>query len=111
MPRSPFSLRSRRRGDDSVVGLEIEPSHIAAAEVSVNGSVTVKRAAVHMLQPRLVRDGEATDVDALAAQISELFEANGFDKRVRVGLAHQRIVVRTIGTPENSATVELDPTA
>jgi type IV pilus assembly protein PilM len=99
MPRSPFSFRSRRRGDESVVGLEIEPSHVAAAEVSVNGSVTVKRAAVQMLQPRLVRDGEAADVEALAAQITELFEANGFDKRVRVGLAHQRIVVRTIDIP------------
>jgi len=99
MPRSPFSHRSRRNAGDSVVGLEIEPSHIAAAEVSVNGTLTVKRAAVQMLTPRLVRDGEATDVEALAAEISKLFDESGLDRRVRLGLAHQRIVVRTIDVP------------
>jgi type IV pilus assembly protein PilM len=99
MPRSLLRSRSRRRADESVVGLEIEPSHVAAAEVSVNGALTVKRAAVQLLEPRLVRDGEATDVDALAAQIDALFEEHGLARRVRVGLAHQRVVVRTIAIP------------
>jgi type IV pilus assembly protein PilM len=108
MPRSPFTLRSRRHAGDTVVGLEIEPSHIAAAEVSVNGKLVVERAAVQLLEPRLVRDGEPTDVEALAARISEMFETNGFGRRVRVGLAHQRIVVRTLDIPMVDDPRELD---
>ena len=39
-----------------VVGLELDPGHIAAAEVSVNGSVRLKRGAVAELRPGLVQN-------------------------------------------------------
>jgi type IV pilus assembly protein PilM len=97
MPR--LSIKSRRSSDDSVVGLEIEPSHIAAAQVSVNGSLTVDKAAVSMLQPRMLRDGEPEDIDALATAIRTMLDDAGLGRRVRLGLAHQRIVVRTIDIP------------
>jgi type IV pilus assembly protein PilM len=97
MPR--LSFKSRRSSDDSVVGLEIEPSHIAAAQVRVNGTLSVDKAAVSMLQPRMLRDGEPEDVDALATAIRTMLDDAGLGRRVRLGLAHQRIVVRTIDIP------------
>jgi type IV pilus assembly protein PilM len=97
MPR--LSFKSRRSSDDSVVGLEIEPSHIAAAQVRVNGTLTVDKAAVTMLQPRMLRDGEPEDIEALAAAIRTMLDDAGLGRRVRLGLAHQRIVVRTIDIP------------
>ena len=45
----------------TVVGLDLDPSHIAAAEVHVNGSLTVKKGAVVALRPGVLRDGEASD--------------------------------------------------
>lgn len=91
-----------------VVGLDIEPSHIAAAEASVNGRVAVERAAVAPLAPGIVRDGEVTDVEGLSATLKEFFAANGLGKRVRLGVANQRIVVRTIELPVLQPGPELD---
>jgi type IV pilus assembly protein PilM len=91
--------KSRRSTDDTVVGLEIEPSHIAAAHVHVNGTLSVDKAAVTMLQPRMLRDGEPEDIDALATAIRTMLDDAGMSRRVRLGLAHQRVVVRTIDLP------------
>jgi type IV pilus assembly protein PilM len=88
-----------RKNPRTVVGLDIEPSHIAAAEATVNGRVTVLRAAVSPLAPGIVRDGEVTDVEALAAALKSFFSAHKLGKRVRLGVANQRIVVRTIDMP------------
>jgi type IV pilus assembly protein PilM len=83
----------------TVVGLDIEPSHLAAAEAIVNGRVAVERAAVGPLAPGLMRDGEVTDVDGLSAALKDFFSAHKLPKRVRLGVANQRIVVRTIELP------------
>jgi type IV pilus assembly protein PilM len=83
----------------TVVGLDIEPSHLAAAEAIVNGRVAVQRAAVGPLAPGLMRDGEVTDVDGLSAALKDFFAAHKLPKRVRLGVANQRIVVRTIELP------------
>ena len=96
--------RSGRR----VVGLDVEPSHLAAAEASANGHVAVERAAVGPLAPGLVRDGEVTDPQGLAAALKEFFSAHKLSKRVRVGVANQRIVVRTIELPPLDDTRELE---
>src|SRR5437870_321 len=62
-----------RRTTKSVVGLDIEPSYLAAAEVSVNGQIAVQRAASVALAPGVLRDGEVTDVDALAEALRAFF--------------------------------------
>ncbi len=77
----------------------MEPTHLAAAEASVNGRVVVERAAVAPLAPGLVRDGEVTDPDALSGALKDFFSEHKLPKRVRLGVANQRIVVRTVDLP------------
>jgi type IV pilus assembly protein PilM len=89
-----------RTAGKTVVGLDIEPGFVAAARVRVGGEgVAVDRAAGIPLAPGVVRDGEVADVDALADALRELFRAHKLGKRVRLGVANQRIVVRTIDLP------------
>ena len=83
----------------TVVGLDLDPSHIAAAEVHANGTVSVKKGAVAALRPGVLRDGEASDPSALADALRELFAANDLPTRVRLGIANQRIVVRSLDLP------------
>jgi type IV pilus assembly protein PilM len=89
-------FRKKRSPQTSVVGLELDPGHLAAAEVSVNGSITLTRGAVTELRPGVMRDGEVADPIALAEALKALFAENDLPKRVRLGIAHQRIVVRSI---------------
>jgi type IV pilus assembly protein PilM len=88
-----------RRQDKTIVGLELDPSHLAAAEVHVNGSITVKKGAVAELRPGILRDGEVQDVTALSDELRTLFTENNLGTRVRLGVANQRIVVRTLDLP------------
>jgi type IV pilus assembly protein PilM len=89
-------LRKKRSSQISVVGLELDPGHLAAAEVSVNGSITLTRGAVAELKPGVMRDGEVADPIALAEALKALFAEHELPKRVRLGIAHQRIVVRSL---------------
>jgi type IV pilus assembly protein PilM len=82
-----------------ITGLDLDPGHIAAAEVTVNGSLSLKRGAVTALRPGILRDGEVADVPALAEALKAFFAENGFSTRVRLGIANQRIVVRTLDLP------------
>jgi type IV pilus assembly protein PilM len=79
-----------------VVGLELDPGYLAAAEVSVNGSIKLTRGAVAELRPGVMRDGEVSDPIALAEALKGLFAEHELPKRVRLGIAHQRIVVRSL---------------
>jgi type IV pilus assembly protein PilM len=90
-------LRKKKRSPQtSVVGLELDAGHVAAAEVSVDGTLTLTRGAVAELRPGIMRDGEVADPIALAEAVKALFAENEFPTRVRLGIAHQRIVVRTL---------------
>jgi type IV pilus assembly protein PilM len=98
-----------KRVKKPIVGLDIEPSAVTAAQVSVNGSVAINRAAVVALEPGIVRDGEVADVEGLAEALRTLYRENkGLDKRVRVGVANAKIVVRTIELPPISDSKELE---
>ena len=89
-----------RTSGRTVVGLDIEPGFVAAVRARAGGDgVTVERAAGIPLGPGVLRDGEVADVEALAEALRELFRANKLGKRVRIGVANQRIVVRTIELP------------
>jgi type IV pilus assembly protein PilM len=92
-------LRKKRSSHTSVVGLELDPGHLAAAEVSVNGSITLTRGAVAELRPGVMRDGEVVDPILLAESLKALFAEHDLPKRVRLGIAHQRIVVRSLDLP------------
>ena len=92
-------FRKKRSPQTSVVGLELDAGHLAAAEVSVNGALTLTRGAVAELEPGVMRDGEVADPIALAEALKALFAEHELPKRVRLGIAHQRIVVRTLDLP------------
>ena len=92
-------FKSRRRQETTIVGLEIDPSHLAAAQVHVNGSLSVTHGAVAELRPGIMRDGEVADTVAMAEELRKLFADNELPTTVRLGVAHQRIVVRTLDLP------------
>lgn len=90
--------RSRSRGT-TLVGLDIQPGYVSAVQARVNGSILVQRAAGAPLPPDTVREGEVLDGGVLADTLRELFEQSRLDKRVRVGVANQRTVLRTMELP------------
>jgi type IV pilus assembly protein PilM len=87
-----------RRGPD-VVGLDIQPGYVAAVQAHVNGGIVVEHAAGAPLPPDAVREGEVLDERALGEALKELFQDAALGKRVRVGLANQRTVLRTLELP------------
>src|ERR1044071_3582037 len=98
-----------KRAPKPVVGLDIEPSAVTAAQVSVNGSISIYRAAIVPLEAGIVRDGEVADVEGLADALRTLYRENkGLDKRVRIGIANAKIVVRTLELPPIADRKELE---
>jgi type IV pilus assembly protein PilM len=91
--------KKNRKNTTPVVGLDLDPAHIAAAEVSVNGHISVSRGAVAELQPGILRDGEVADPIALADALKAFFAEHELPTRVRLGVANQRIVVRSLDLP------------
>jgi type IV pilus assembly protein PilM len=83
------------------VGIDLEQSSIAGAQV--NGSRqghTLTHAAVRSLPPGLMFEGEVVDVDGLAAELKSFWKASGFSgKRFALGVANQKVVVRTMDFP------------
>jgi type IV pilus assembly protein PilM len=100
--------KNRKNKNQSVVGLDLDPSHIAAAEVSVNGHISIKRGAFAELRPGILRDGEVTDAPALAEALKTFFADNDLPKTVRLGVANQRIVVRSLDMPPLEDSKALD---
>lgn len=86
--------------NSTFIGLTIEPGRIAAARVSVNGSIRIEDGGVGVLEPGIVRDGEVADGEALAEALRDLWRDHAhLGKRVRIGVANARIVVRTLYLP------------
>jgi type IV pilus assembly protein PilM len=83
----------------AVVGLDVEAGSVAAAEVASNGETTVTKHGLAPLDPGVFREGEVADPEALGQALKELFSKNKLSKAVRVGLATQRVAVRTLRLP------------
>src|SRR5215207_6069940 len=83
----------------AVVGLDVEAGSIAAAEVSANGHVAVTRFGTLAMGPGVFREGEVSDPESLGQALKELFARNKLSKSVRLGLASQRVAVRTLRLP------------
>ncbi len=99
--RSPMKIPSFKKTakDTALVGLEIEAGSIGAAEVRSNGEAHLTAAATTPLPPEAFHDGEVTDPGSVAAALSDLFAEHKLGKRVRLGIANQRVVVRTLRLP------------
>jgi type IV pilus assembly protein PilM len=88
------------RRSKNTVGLDIEPGSIAAVQAAVVDGVTIERAAVADLDPHVVRDGEVADGEALTEALKALWSQNSWlDRKVRIGVANARIVVRVMDLP------------
>ena len=85
----------------TVVALDIGSSAIAGVELkTARERVTLTKAAVEPLPPGLVHDGEIVRPDELADEIRRFWRSARFSgKKVRLGVANQRVVVRTIELP------------
>jgi len=83
------------------VGLDIGTSGVRAAEVTVNrAGVTLERFGQVALPPGAVVDGEVVDVDVVARTLRQLWAASRFrSKKVVLGIANQRVIVRQIELP------------
>ena len=93
------SLRGARRKSGTVVGLDIQPGYVAAAKAKMNGSLVIEQAASAPLDAETVREGEVMNEEALASALRELFGRSGLDRRVRIGVANQRTVMRMLEVP------------
>lgn len=103
-----FNLKLGRRSAPQLVGLDIQPGYVAAVQASVNGSLRVERAAAAPLPGDAMREGEVLDEGTLAEALRELFSSSRLDKRVRVGVANQRTVLRMLELPPVTDRKELD---
>jgi type IV pilus assembly protein PilM len=93
-------LPALSRPTPNVTGLEIGATRVIAAHARVqDGRIATDRAAARALTPGLVRDGVVVDPDGLARDLRALFSEHRFGKRVRVGLAAPRTVLRVIDLP------------
>lgn len=92
-------LQKSTKKDSAQVGLEIESGSIAAAEVAVNGAARVTAAASAPLPAEAFHDGEVADPATVTEALKALFSEHKLSKRVRLGIANQRVVVRTLRLP------------
>jgi type IV pilus assembly protein PilM len=99
---------SRTKSERSLVGLEIEAGSVAATEVRVNGKRELAATAIAPLPAGAFHEGEVVDSDAIAETLRATFAENGLPKRVRLGIANQRVVVRTLRLPAIDDPKELE---
>src|SRR5260370_10201716 len=103
------SLRkpSRAKTSAPVCGLHLEQSEAIAAVAQRDGRLSVPRAAAGDLPYGAVRDGEVMDPEALGAALKRMFAEHKLPKRVRVGIASQRTIMRTIDLPPLERAAEI----
>jgi type IV pilus assembly protein PilM len=85
----------------TAIGLDIGTSGVRAAELVLGkGQVTLAKFGQVALPDGAVRDGEVIDVNAVAAALRELWEHTKFSsKKVTVGVANSKVVVRQVDLP------------
>ena len=101
-------IQISKKKDTVLVGLEIEAGSIAAAEVRTNGAPHLTATAITPLAPGAFHDGEVVDAGALAKALKALFSEHKLSRRVRLGVANQRVVVRTLRLPAIEDPKELE---
>jgi type IV pilus assembly protein PilM len=104
----PFTLTRNSKTTKTITGLDIEAGSIAATSLHVNGGVSVDGFGVAPLRHGVFRDGEVQEPEELGDALKDLFAANRLPKDVRLGVANQRVVVRTMRLPGIADAAELD---
>lgn len=87
-----------------VVGVDLGSYGVRAVELSLaGGEATLERFAQVTLPPGAIRDGEVVDTAAVSASVRRLWTEGGFKgKKVVVGVANQRVIVRLAEMPAMS---------
>jgi type IV pilus assembly protein PilM len=101
-------MLSAKNKSTSLVGLDIESGSIAATEVKSQSGRTVGRTAIVPLEPGVIREGDLVNGSTLSDALKDLFGRYKLGKRVRVGVANQRVIVRTLQLPLIEDPDELD---
>lgn len=85
----------------AAVALDLGSSAIAAVEVETTRErVSLTNASVEPLPAGLIHDGEIQDPDELSECVRRTWKVGGFSgRRVRLGIANQRVLVRVIDLP------------
>jgi type IV pilus assembly protein PilM len=87
-------------GTDTIVGLRVGSSQLAAALVSNNGSPELLQLARTPLERGVVVGGEVREPEALARALKSFFAEHKLPRRgVRLGIANNRIGVRVLDVP------------
>jgi type IV pilus assembly protein PilM len=97
-PNLSMSL-GRRKSGAGLVGLDIQPGYVAAVQADVNGSIVVRHAVGAPLAPDTIREGEVLDESLLSETLRQVFKDEQLSKRVRIGVANQRTVLRVLELP------------
>jgi type IV pilus assembly protein PilM len=92
----------------SLVGLDLEAGSVAAAEIGADGSRQVSQVAIAPLAGGAIKEGEVVEPDALSASLRSLFAEHKLSKNVRLGVANQRVSVRSFRLPLIEDPDELD---
>ncbi|WP_180357821.1 type IV pilus assembly protein PilM [Streptomyces sp. NP160] len=89
----------------TTIGLDIGSGAVRAAELSFGSAgVVLERCATAPLPASAVRDGEVVDTAAVSAALVELWRSGRFShRRVTVGIANPRVVVREVEMPHMPA--------
>lgn len=85
----------------NAVGVDIGTSGVRAAELSAGrGGFVLERFGQVALPIGAVRDGEVVDVDTVSAALKQLWSSARFStKKVVLGVANQRVIVRQVDLP------------
>jgi type IV pilus assembly protein PilM len=83
----------------SIVGLDVEAGSVAAAEIGAGGSRDVSQVAIRPLDGGLIKEGEVVDTEALSEALRAMFTEHKLSRTVRLGVANQRVAVRTMRLP------------
>jgi type IV pilus assembly protein PilM len=103
--RKPGEKKAAKRrigpGKTSPVGLDIGHTSLTAVQLKYQvGGATLLAAAMDDLPEGLMLEGEVRDIDALAFAIKEFWKAHKIKgRKVELGLANQKVVVRTLEFP------------
>jgi Tfp pilus assembly protein, ATPase PilM len=94
--------------DKTIIGLDVEAGSLAASQLDGNGSRSVSQVAITPLEGGLIKEGEVIDPEGLSAALRSMFAEHKLSKTVRVGIANQRVAVRTFRLPLIEDPKELD---
>jgi type IV pilus assembly protein PilM len=98
--RKPKTAAASRKRGSVVTGLEITATQVIAAEAQLSdGDIVAHRVVARQLPTGIFSDGLVTNPERLAAELRELFSEYKLGRRVRVGLATPRTILRVIDLP------------